>query len=236
MGGSVGGAVKNTFSNPVRGLTAIGTFGTSELARKLGPVPKRLAGLPEELSNSLLGTHYGDTGSPDVGGSGPFQLDANQLAANKAEILGLGNKQYADTVSGIDQNVAAQNQHAKDLFGFMLPDIAENAQAAHLYDSTGYGQEVARQQAQIASQTASDAANQRFSALSGRQGFETGALQRGLSLEDFINQANVAKTIGAQMAPQPPSGKQNFGTVAQGAGALAPFAKLGKTAATAAAV
>lgn len=226
MGGSVGGAVKKAFSNPVRALTTVGTLGGSEVWRRLGPIPKRLASLPEDVSNAMLGTHYGETGTPDIGGSGPFQLDPNQMEANKAEILGLGNKQYADTLAGLDEYSASQTQRAKGLFSQMLPDIAENAQAAHLYDSTGYGQEVARQQGSIASQIASDIAEKKLSALSGRQGFESGALQRGLSLEDFINQANVAKTIGAQMAPVQPNGKQNFGTVAQGAGALAPLVKL----------
>jgi hypothetical protein len=220
MGGSVGGALKKVgnvakYANPIGYIGARGLY-----SGVTGSNPVR------DVANDYF---------PGVGGqdnpyvAGPFSLDPNQVAGDKADILGLGNKQYSDTLAGIDEYGAAQTKRARDMFGQMLPDIAENSQAAHLYDSTGYGQEVARQQANIASQVAADEAAQRLAALNGRQGFESGALQRGLSLEDFINQANVAKTIGAQMAPQPATGKQNFGTVAQGVGAMAPWAKVGKS-------
>lgn len=204
-----GGTVLN---RPVSGLAS---GGLSEFTQK-NPF-----GVP--INNPLAGGN--PFASPDRAIPGPFSLDPNQLTADQQNITDLGSKQYADTLAGIDANTATQSKVASDFFKSSLPDIAENANAAHLYDSTGYGNEVARQQALLAGQVASKDADARLSALSGRQGFETGALQRGQSLEDFINQANVAKTIGAQMAPLPPSGKQNFGTVASGVGALAPFAK-----------
>ncbi len=136
-----------------------------------------------------------------------FNFDPNQSVNDQAAINALGKSQYGDTLQGITDIGTANTQRAKDLFGEMLPDIAENSQTAHLYDSTGYGQEVARQQAEIASQVASGEAQQKQAALSGLQGFQTGALQRGMGLEDFINQANVAKAIGAQSVPQAPSSK-----------------------------
>lgn len=229
--GGVAKTVQSVVKHPARAIAAGVTGGLSE-AFQQNPY-----GSPLPFRNPLNVGLNAALGSPDesAGISGPFSLDPNQYARNKADIIGLGEKQYADTLGAINTNESAQTQRAKDLFIQMLPNIAENSQAAHLYDSTGYGQEVGRQQANLASQFASDAANQRMQALQGRQGFETGALQRGQSLEDFINQANVAKTIGAQMAPVPPNGKQNFGTVASGVGALAPIAKLGKAAAPAAA-
>ncbi len=172
--------------------------------------------------------------NPSSGGSessaipGPFTLDQGQFDADRAAISGEGDKQYQETLTGLGDVSKANTQRAKDLFGQMLPDIAENAQASHLYDSTGYGQEVGRQQANIASEVANQEAQARLAALSGKQAFGTGALQRGLSMEDFINQANVAKTIGAQMAPQQPSGKATglSGGVA-GAAAGAPFGPWG---------
>lgn len=220
MGGVVN-TVKKTFSNPIRGLTAIATFGTSELARKLGPIPKTLASLPETASDQLLGTKYGETGNADIGGSGPFQVDPNQVLANKAAIEAEGKRQYEQTLEELGRVGASNTQRAGSLFKSMLPDIAENAQAAHLYDSTGYGQEVARQQANIASEIANQEAQQRLGALTNLQGFQSGALGRGLSLEDFINQANVAKTIGAQAAPQVGNGKGNTGAILGGLGSLA---------------
>lgn len=215
---------------PGRIATGVATGGLSEFAQKNPygtPLPFRNP--IRTGAQKILGMSGDSNPSPFT--PGPFSVDPTQLATDKADILGLGNKQYGDTLAALDQNRTASTQRAKDLFGQMLPDIAENAQAAHLYDSTGYGQEVARQQSSIASQLAQQEADQKLQALSGRQGFETGAVQRGQSLEDFINSANVAKTIGAQMAPPPPSGKQNFGTVASGVGALAPWAKVGKAAA-----
>lgn len=238
MGGSVG----NTIGRIGSGVL---TLGGSEIARnnlpRTSPVRQLFQAPGTVLTGGMNGKDSmpslfgGQGGAPNPYVSGPFTLDPNQYNQDQSDILGLGGKQYSDTLAALGENRTASTQRAKDLFSQMLPNIAENSQAAHLYDSTGYGQEVARQQSSIASELAKNEADQRLQALGGRQGFETGALQRGQSLEDFINQANVAKTIGAQMAPQPPTGKQNFGTVAQGVGALAPFAKLGKAAAPAAA-
>lgn len=137
----------------------------------------------------------------------PLNFDAQQAAGDKANIEAEGQRQYDQSVGGIKEVGTAETQRAKDLFGQMLPNIAENAQAAHLYDSTGYGQEVARQQSGIASQIAEQEAQQRLAALGAKQGFQTGGIQREMSLQDFTNQARVAKAIGAQMAPQAPSSK-----------------------------
>lgn len=207
------------------------TLGGSEIARnnlsKKNPLNQLLQAPGAILTGGAsMPSLFGGSDTPNPYISGPFTLDPNQLNQDQSQILGLGSKQYADTLGAIDTNSAAQTKHVADIMKQTLPDIAENAQAAHLYDSTGYGNEVARQQTQLASQVASDAANQKMSALQGLQGFQTGALQRGQSLEDFINQANVSKSIGQAFAPQPPSGKANFGTVASGVGALAPMAKV----------
>lgn len=222
------GGISNTFkkavSNPLRTVADIGTFGTYELARKAIPGITRPF---EHGVQSLTGQGQNpNDANPYI--AGPFGLDPEQMARDKADILGLGDKQYADTLGAIDTNTAAQETRAKDLFQSMLPDIAENANAAHLYDSTGYGSAVADAQSEIVSKLTADAADKRLAALSGRQGFETGALQRGQSLEDFITQANVAKSIGAQMAPQMPNGKATglSGGVA-GAAAGAPLGPLG---------
>lgn len=211
---------KNPFGGGVvgRGLSAGITGGLSEFGQR-NPF-----GVPIDNPYAIWGKK--SDGSKSV--PGPFELNQGQFDADRAAINTEGQKQYDETIAGLHDVSGANTQRAKDLFGEMLPDIAENAQAAHLYDSSGYGNEVARQQSSIASQIANEEAQQKQAALAGRQGFQTGALQRGLSMEDFINQANVAKTIGAQMAPAPPTGKQQFGTVASGVGALAPWAKVGK--------
>ncbi len=136
-----------------------------------------------------------------------FNFDPNQSANDQAAINTLGQQQYQDTLKGIDANAASQNTAAANFFQQSLPNIAESSQAAHLYDSTGYGQEVARQQAALANAVSSQTAQAKLGALGSLQGYQTGAVQRGMSLEDFTNQANVAKAIGAQMVPQAPSSK-----------------------------
>lgn len=225
--GGVAKTVKNAFSNPIRAATAVGTMGTSELLRNSNlPIASALARSPETASNALLGTHYGQTGTPDIGGGGPFQVDQAQLAADKAAITGLGKSQYDESLAGIDTAGKAAQDYAAETFKKMLPNTAEDYNAGHLLNSTGYQAEAARQASSLANEVANQVAQQKLQALSGRQGFDTSALQRGMSLEDFTNQANVAKTIGAQMAPQPPSGKSQTGSVLQGVGALAPLAGL----------
>lgn len=200
-----------------RGLGAGVTGGLSEFTKKNpfgAPINNPMAMYQDQAQNQAI--------------PGPFQLDQGQFDGDRAAINAEGDKQYQETLTGLGDVSKANTKRASDLFSQMLPDIAENSQAAHLFDSTGYGQEVARQQSNIASDISNREAQARMDALTGKQGFSTGALQRGLSLEDFTNQANVAKTIGAQMAPQMPSGKATglSGGVA-GAGAGAPFGPIG---------
>jgi hypothetical protein len=75
----MGKSIKKAFSNPIRGLTAIGTFGTSELARRSNiPGLNQMARLPETASDSLLGTRFGRQGAADLpsapGGQSPTDL------------------------------------------------------------------------------------------------------------------------------------------------------------------
>lgn len=100
MGGAakkVTKAVGQTFSNPVRGLTAIGTMGTSELARRSGiPIASQLARLPETASDSLLGTRFGRQGAADLpginGGQDPATLLAQTGGAPVLANIGMGVK------------------------------------------------------------------------------------------------------------------------------------------------
>lgn len=205
MGGSVGKALNPT--NILRGTAAAASFGTSEAFQKK---PFGLINNPTGLGLLDGASLAGGTHDPYI--SGPFSLDPNQVAGDQTAINNLGEKQYQETLGQIPTEVA-------NALNKSLPMIAEDYNAGHLLNSSGYGNEVARQQSQISKDLVSQA-------MAGRQGYQTGALQRGLSLEDFVNQANVAKSIGAQMAPQMPNGKQNFSTTAQGIGALAPLAKM----------
>lgn len=213
-----------------RGIAGVATGGLSEIAlRGMGndTVKRGLtAGLTGGISEAFQKNPYGLNihnpipgllgigGQPSSGGgvTGPFSIDANQMAADQSAITSLGKKQYDQTMGELPRSVTNGVLQS-------LPGIEEKLNSQHLLNSTALHGEIARKQQELAQNIA-------MPAMQSLQGTQTGALQRGLSIEDFINQSNVAKTIGAQMAPPPPSGKQNFGTFAQGAGALAPL--LGK--------
>jgi hypothetical protein len=225
LGGSMGGAantVKSVIKNPLK-ATPIGMG--YKLATQGGPVGRGFAGLMSGgLSEAVQKNPYdlpiNSPFGPKTNGSqpisGPFELDQAQFGADRSAIQELGNKQYTDTLAGIDKNASEQQKYAGEMLKRMTPDIEEGLNAQHLLNSSALPQEIAKQASNLSQDVASQRANAIQAALTGRQGFETGALQRGLSLEDFVNQANVAKSIGAQFAPQVGNGK---GTAVSGLGA-----------------
>lgn len=228
----MGGGIKSVAGTLGRVGSGVFTLGGSEIARNnLGarnPLSQALqlpgaimtdgASAPQDIP-SVFGTNQGN---PYV--SGPFSLDPNQVTADQNAITGLGEKQYQDTLSGIDTQGKAAQDYAAQTFQRMLPNIAEDYNGRHLLDSTGYQSEAARQASYLSQDVANKQSQARLAALTGRQGFEQGALGRGLSLEDFINQGNMAKSIGTQTAPQVGSGKGSTGTLLSGIGSLAPLA------------
>lgn len=189
----------------------VATGGMAEFARKdpFG-VPVGNANPIYNATNKLLPPWMTGGSTPNIGGGGPFQVDQAQRSADESAITGLGEKQYQETMNELPS--AVNNAVLQS-----LPGVQEKLNSQHLLNSTALPAEIARQQQQFAQSLA-------IPALQGRQGTQTAALQRGLSLEDFINQANVSKSIGQSFTPQQPSGKQNFGTVASGIGALSPWA------------
>lgn len=226
----MGGKVTNTLG---RGLAAVATGGISEFAQKNpfleGAVKNPLA--PNTAFTQQNGLFGGNSATPHPSTPGPFSLDLNQFRGDRAAINDLGDKQYADTLAAIDTNSADQQKYAGDTLNRMLPGVYEDMNARHLLNSSATGQEVGRQASNLAQDLASQRGNAIQAALTGKQGFQTGALQRGLSMEDFVNQANVAKTIGAQMAPQPSNGKGTaVAGLGAGAAAGAPFGPWGSAA------
>lgn len=234
MGGSVG----NTLGRVGAGVA---TGGLSEFAQKNpfleGAVKNPLApNTPFFQQNGLFGGNSA-TGGPSI--PGPFGLDPNQVAGDQSALNNLGTTQSAAMNTLGQQQFDQTTGQIPGLVSKQLelenPQIMESLNKNHVLDSSAYPTEIARQQAQLTQQLAVPAMQQlqgtQRGALGTQQGFQTGAVQRGLSLEDFVNQSNVAKNIGAQMAPQPPTAKANAGTTMQGIGAMAPWAKLGKAAA-----
>lgn len=215
--GGVGKAVKSVIKNPARAVAAGITGGLSEGFQQ-DPY-----GTPLPFRNPLnvglnAALHIGEDGNPIPG---PFVLNPAQVEANRAAILGEGQKQYNETLAGIDEAGTAAQKYAGQTLNRMLPGIYEDLNSKNLLNSSALPQEIGRKASELAEDVAAQQAQARLGALSGRQGFQSQALQRGLSLEDFVTNANVAKTLGAQMAPQVNNGKGNTGAILQGAGSLA---------------
>lgn len=205
----MGGAAK-TIGNVVgTGLT----LGTNKLGGSDNPLRRFGNFAGSVVTGGQSGQGFGVTrtdanGRPisGISGSGtasdPFVLDPAQSAADQAAITAEGDKQYQQTMTQLPQDVTnAINQS--------LPGLEETLNSQHLLNGTALPQELARQSSYFTQNLA-------VPALQNRQSFQTGALQRGLSLEDFTNQANVAKSIGASVAPQVGNGK---GTAVSGLGA-----------------
>lgn len=183
---------------------------------------------PNQYVNPADGSGGGTSGpyvpsTPTPSETKPPTTD-EQAVIDKAKIEEEGKRQYGqqqDLISSQEaQRAAARDQLGKLLtqqatttFGATLPNIAEDAQAAHLYDSTGYGQEVARQQAQLASGIANQlgqtglqdvnlSSQAQAAALQGLQGYQGQGLERTFNLQDYQRQADLARQIGAASVPQ----------------------------------
>lgn len=223
MGGTVAklnpvNAIKGIIKNPVQGL--MGAAGGSLLgsATALGPLAT--------LGGASYGANsYSPTGPDNPYVPGPFSLDPAQLDADRTAITNLGQTQYRDTLEGIDTAGKAAQDYAGQTLQRMLPGIEEDLNSKHLLNSSALPQELGRQASSLAQDVAAQQAQAKLAALNPLQANQQQSLQRGLSLEDFITNANVAKTLGAQMAPQVNNGKANTGALLQGAGSLATGAK-----------
>lgn len=223
--------------NILRGTAAAASFGTSELLQKR---PFGLVNNPTGLG--MFGDRQNQE-NPYI--PGPFSLDPEQVAADKAAITGLGDTQFGETTAfNATDKVARENarqrlsealiKQSQDSFKQGMAGTLEDLNARNLANGSGVGQEFARQQADIATNIANQvgvvgandinrSSDLGLGALQQRQGIGQSALSRGFSLEDFIRQANVAKIIGAQTAPQVGNGKGQTGTLLGGIGALAPI-------------
>lgn len=175
-----------------------------------------------------LGSIYGKFGQSNHSIPGPFSFDPNQVAGDTSAIAGLGATQFGQTNALAQQQYNQLLQQAPTDVANTIqqenPGIEEDLNATGQLNSSAYPTELAREQTALTQNLLLPATQQLFqgqrSALGLSQSAGESALGRQFSLEDFINQANVAKTIGAQMAPQPASGKSSFGTAAAGLGAL----------------
>jgi len=249
MGGAAKTVKRATLAGVTGGLSEFGQsnpFGVNAVQNPLNPLANKLA----------PGLFPGQGGGQYT--SGPFSIDPLQVKADQDAINALGSQQreatdaysltdQAKRSAGRDALAAALTKQSQEYFKQALPETEETLNAQHLLNGSGLGQEIARQQgnlaANIANQVGVQGANDMNRAsdlslmgLQQQQGAQTNALSRGFSLNDFINQANVAKAIGAQAAPQVGNGKGQTGTLLSGIGATAPLISAVKGAGKGAAV
>lgn len=190
------------------------------------------------------------TGLPTADrGTGPgltaLDFHPDEAATDQAAITGLAKSQQDATgafnVQDQASRAAARAQLSQALttqgqatFQQGLPATEEMLNSQHLLNSSGLGQEIARQQGNLATniantvgvQGASDidrASNINLSALQGFQNQQAQAQSRVFSLQDFARNAQVAQALGSQAAPQV-SGKSagvSGGLAGAGSGATA---------------
>ncbi len=182
-------------------------------------------------------TIFGGNGGSSSGTPGPFSLDPTQLAGDTSAITGLGTSQSAAANNLATQQYQQTMSQAPQLISNQLaldnPAIEESLNSTGQLDSTAYPTALAHEQAQLSNAIALPALQQEQQQQQGAQqnlfGSQQAGVGRQLSLEDFVNQANVAKTIGAAAAPQVGNGKGQTGTLLSGIGSVAgPAATLAK--------
>lgn len=183
---------------------------------------------------------YGTNTRGVVTGLGDAQ-SINALGSQQSlDTLGLGQYQNQQSQDFINSDTASRAQARQQLsdalikqgqatFQQGLPATEETLNAQHLLNGSGLGQEIGRQQGNLATNIANQvgvvgagdiatssaerqAAQQNLLANQqqalGLQNTASGnALSRQLSVQDFYNQAKVAKEIGATSAPSLPSSK-----------------------------
>jgi hypothetical protein len=124
------------------------------------------------------------------------------------------------------------------MFKDAIPEIAEEAQAKGILNTSGYGEKLARERArleagsseQIAQQALSDRdldTNSLASILSAQQGFQKDALSREFSVDDYTKQTRDALALAKSQQPES-KGKTGGEKVAQGAQTAAAIAALFK--------
>lgn len=183
----------------VRASLNVLTGGGHDLIRRQGGFLGDLAKFPEKMAGQ------GDKNYKP--GENPYAYDPVQAEANMSAIRGLGDAQYDETNKAIDTQGKAAQDYAAQTFQKLLPQTAEDYNAGHLLNSTGYQNEASRQAYNLANDVAYRQSQARLGALGAKQGFGKAALGRGLSLEDFAAQAKVAHDIGKISQPPPPSAK-----------------------------
>lgn len=226
MGGKVGNYLNpvKAFTTATKDLAANGKLLLSGKAK-----PRNFMSFADDLGSlglakniglekAVFGPEGGNASTdPNAVDQSVLQFDPEQTMADQQSIRDLANKQYGDYQNFSEAErqklTDALIQASQHTFQQGLPGTMEDLNARHLLNGSGLGQEIARQQGNIATNIADQVGTNTLAldaqAFQGRQAQEAAALSRGLSLQDFARQAQVAKAIGASAAPAVPSGKSS---------------------------
>lgn len=229
-----------TQSGAASDLGALLAGGTTDLGNTLG---RQTTDLGNEFNVETSG--LGSTLAGQTTGLGQDQYDqilkqipttvGHQLQQEMPAIAESANAGGVLTSSAYPQEIARQQAYLTQNLELPAMERLQQSQRAGLQQSQGAAQVGLGQKQQFAQAGLGQTQSALQQALAQKQGgqqtasnlltqFGQAGLGRQLSLEDFINQANVAKTIGAQTAPQVGNGKGQTGTLLQGVGSLAPIA------------
>lgn len=211
-------AVKKVSSNPiaqaVNPITAFSALAASD---------------PKNIKKNI----FGSKSSPAAPGAltdeqiaaivGDPSIDVNKIQENARKNYALRQQQLND-LAGV---LASNRQKNMD---FAIPQIAENANVAGIYRSTGFGNALAQKNAELMAADQNTIARAGIDNTDILTGGNDAALGRNLSLADFGRDLKASSTLGAQFAPkvQQPGkvGTTMSGAVGGGA-AGAPFGPWG---------
>lgn len=145
-------------------------------------------------------------------GSDQYDLEKEGLRQKFQQEQTLG-KQKTARAKMIDDLTNLLNKNTETQFNRSIPQIAENANTAGIFRSTGYGEALAKHRTQLEEDTANtlgraklDLENADINTLadieSNLQGFQTSGLERRFSLDDFEKSAKYAREMAELSKPQ----------------------------------
>lgn len=243
--------------SPAVGQGTPDIYGDTQLTYTGNPVYDTGSGTQPSGASTFQPTTSTTPSSTDQQAAADEKKITDTGATQKQQIEDLASKLYGQNQDFISSDLASRatgrdalaqmlTQQAQQSFQQTLPQTAEDYNSGHLLNSSGYGNEVARQQSNLAAQIASSlgiaglsdigyGSTEKAQALAQLQGmntnalqtgqsFDTAALNRGFSLADFDKQAQLSQQLGALSAPQVGGGKGAAGSVLSGIGSLAPLA------------
>lgn len=167
------------------------------------------------------------------------------ITSDRGQIEREGIREQGQAQQGLDERTAFRKNALNDLAGILakqqseafsrsVPQLAEDANTGGIFRSTGYGEALARKQAQLTSDTSNQLALKGISdrdltaagmgdITDNRLAMQQSGLQRQFTLDDFAKNVDVAKALAEASKPESKgkSGGEKALGAAQGLGSAA---------------